>query len=52
MKGLRKPLAPSPNLGYKPARGLVAQLVEQMPEEHRVVGSIPTQATSFPYYIF
>ena len=25
--------------------GLIAQLVEQTPEERRVVGSIPTQAT-------
>ncbi len=26
--------------------GLIAQLVEQTPEERRVVGSIPTQATT------
>ena len=26
--------------------GLIAQLVEQAPEERRVVGSIPTQATT------
>jgi hypothetical protein len=27
--------------------GRIAQLVEQVPEEHRVVGSIPTPATFF-----
>jgi len=31
--------------------GRIAQLVEQVPEEHRVVGSIPTPATFFSAHL-